>query len=172
MTRFHLEMNKTSKLCINKTISIVNFILLSFLYSNRRIGCKIPGRVTKVSKYIMMVNFKQYTYITYITIYLHYLQYTYITYITIYLQYTYILNGVIMLDLRKAFDLISHECLLEKLVFISATIASGFDHTSPAGPNKQQSKVTYPRRSSQRASPRAQSCYFSFYLNDLPLHRQ
>ena len=57
-------MNKTSKLCcINKTISIVNFILLSFLYSNRRIGCKIPGRVTKVSKYIMMVNFKQYTYI-------------------------------------------------------------------------------------------------------------
>ena len=63
MTRFHLEMNKTSKLCINKTISIVNFILLSFLYSNRRIGCKIPGRVTKVSKYIMMVNFKQYTYI-------------------------------------------------------------------------------------------------------------
>ena len=65
MTRFHLEMNKTSKLCINKTISIVNFILLSFLYSNRRIGCKIPGRVTKVSKYIMMVNFKQYMY-TYI----------------------------------------------------------------------------------------------------------
>ena len=63
MTRFHLEMNKTSKLCINKTISIVNFILLSFLYSNRIIGCKIPGRVTKVSKYIMMVNFKQYTYI-------------------------------------------------------------------------------------------------------------
>ena len=63
MTRFHLEMNKTSKLCINKTISIVNFILLSFLYSYRRIGCKIPGRVTKVSKYIMMVNFKQYTYI-------------------------------------------------------------------------------------------------------------
>ena len=63
VTRFHLEMNKTSKLCINKTISIVNFILLSFLYSNRRIGCKIPGRVTKVSKYIMMVNFKQYTYI-------------------------------------------------------------------------------------------------------------
>ena len=56
-------MNKTSKLCINKTISIVNFILLSFLYSNRRICCKILGRVTKVSKYIMMVNFKQYTYI-------------------------------------------------------------------------------------------------------------
>ena len=63
MTRFHLEMNKTSKLCINKTISIVNFIVLPFLYSYRRIGCKIPGRVTKVSKYIMMVNFKQYTYI-------------------------------------------------------------------------------------------------------------
>ena len=78
-------------------------------------------------------------------------------------------NGVIMLDLRKAFDLISHECLLQKnCVFISAMItqASGFYHTSQAEPNKHQSKVISPRQqSSQRASLKAQSWarYSSFY---------
>ena len=52
-------------------------------------------------------------------------------------------NGVIMLDLRKVFDLISHECLLEKqrmLLFLSAMItqASGFDRTAQVEPNKHQ----------------------------------
>ena len=52
-------------------------------------------------------------------------------------------NGVIMLDLRKVFDLISHECLLEKQrrpLFIIAmrTQASGFDRTAQVEPNTHQ----------------------------------
>ena len=59
------------------------------------------------------------------------------------------INGVILLDFRKVFDLIS-----------------GFDHTSLAEPNKRQLKVISPRQqSSQRASLKAQSWarYSSFY---------
>ena len=85
-------------------------------------------------------------------------------------------NGVIMLDLRKAFDLISHECLLEKLriyqcddnssKWFRSYLTGRTQQTSVKGHLSETAVITAGVPQGSIMGP----LLFILYMNDLPLH--
>ena len=85
-------------------------------------------------------------------------------------------NGVIMLDLRKAFDLISHECLLEKLriyqcddnssKWFRSYLTGRTQQTAIKGHLSETAVITAGIPQGSILGP----LLFILYMNDLPLH--
>ena len=85
-------------------------------------------------------------------------------------------NGVIMLDLRKAFDLISHECLLEKLriyqcndnssKWFRSYLTGRTQQTSVKGHLSETAVITAGVPQGSIPDP----LLFILHMNDLPLH--
>ena len=85
-------------------------------------------------------------------------------------------NGVIMLDLRKAVDLISHECLLEKLriyqcddnssKWFRSYLTGRIQQTSVKGHLSETAVITAGVPQGSIMGP----LLFILYMNDLPLH--
>ena len=85
-------------------------------------------------------------------------------------------NGVIMLDLRKAFDLISHECLLEKLriyqcddnssKWFRSYLTGRTQQTAIKGHLSETAVITAGVPQGSILGP----LLFILYMNDLPLH--
>ena len=86
------------------------------------------------------------------------------------------INGVILLDFRKAFDLINHECLLKKLniyqcdenanMWFRSYLTDRTQQTSSRGHLSETAAITAGVPQGSLLGP----LLFILYTNDLPLH--